>query len=88
LFRPLLFFFLLFAGSALHAQNTFSAIIKAEAEEEEEDADEEELLAGATARIDTILVAIADTNGLVQLQNIPNGEHTIEFSMFGFLKRN
>lgn len=80
LFRKLLLLFLLFTGCALQAQNTFSAVLKAEGEEEE-------LLAGATAYIDTNLAATADTNGVVVIENIPDGEYTIEFSMVGFFKK-
>ena len=78
--RILAILFMLLVAQVVLAQNTFSAIIKTEAEEEE-------LLVGAIASIDTYLIASADTNGVVYLQNIPNGEHTIEFSMFGFFKK-
>ncbi len=63
------------------AQNTLRVIVKS-------DNEEEELLQGATAHVvDTTLAALADSNGLIVLENIPNGEQTIEFSNIGFFKK-
>ena len=52
------------------------------------DGEEAELLGGATAHVlDTTIAATADSNGLVLLENIPNGEKTIEFSLIGYFKK-
>lgn len=46
------------------------------------------MLAGATAHIiDTTIAATADLNGLIVLENIPNGEQTIEFSLVGYFRK-
>lgn len=72
--------FLLFCLLA-SSQNTFRAVVKSEG-------DEGEVLAGATAHIaDTTIAAIADSNGLIVLTNIPNGEQVIEFSLIGYFKK-
>lgn len=72
---------LLFVTRELAAQNTFRALIKSEGEDAE-------LLAGTTAHVvDTTLAAIADSNGMIVLENIPNGEKTIEFSILGYFKK-
>ena len=71
----------LFLFQNISAQNTFRAIIKA-------DGEDAELLAGATAHVvDTTLAAVADSNGLIVLENIPNGEKVIEFSIIGYFKK-
>jgi len=62
------------------AQNNFRAVVKS-------DDEDGELLAGTIVHIDTTIVAVADSNGLVLLENIPNGEYTIEFSLIGYFKR-
>lgn len=80
--KHLLFILLtLFLFQNTSAQHSFKAIVKAHGEEAE-------LLAGATAHIaDTTLAATADSNGVVVLENIPDGEQTIEFSMVGYFKK-
>ena len=78
-FLSILFGFALLQNIA--AQNTLRVIVKS-------DNEEEELLQGATAHVvDTTLAALADSNGLIVLENIPNGEQTIEFSNIGFFKK-
>ena len=80
--KHLLFILLtLFLFQNTSAQHSFKAIVKA-------DGEEAELLAGSTAHIaDTTLAATADSNGVVVLENIPNGEQTIEFSLLGYFKK-
>ncbi len=76
----LLFTFMFFVPS-LQAQNTFRAIVQS-------DGEEPELLGGVSAHVvDTTIAAIADTNGLVVLQDIPDGERVIEFSLIGYFKK-
>ena len=61
-------------------QNIFRATIK--------DADTKEELIGASAVLKGTLTGSAtDGNGVVTLQNIPNGEQTIEFSYIGYEKK-
>ncbi len=68
----------------LSAQNTFRAQVKTEGEKDED----EELLQGVSAHVTgTEIAAIADSNGIILLQNIPDGEQTIEFSMVGYFKK-
>jgi outer membrane receptor for ferrienterochelin and colicins len=65
---------------ATTAQNTFRAIVK--------DKDNNQPLPGAAALvINTTLGASADANGLLQIQNIPDGNHTIEVSFVGYKKQ-
>ncbi len=72
---------LLFAFNGLLAQHTFKAMVKSDEEEQEP-------LTGATAHVaDTTLAAVADSTGLVVLENIPAGQQTIEFSMLGYFKK-
>lgn len=60
-----------------YAQSVFEAIIK--------DSKSGEPLPGATAAIKAIgLGAAAKESGLVRLEQIPDGEHTIEFSFLGY----
>lgn len=74
--------FLLFLFRNISAQNTFRAVIQ------NDDDEETELLEGATAQVaGTQIAAVADSNGVILLQNIPDGEHTIEFSSLGYFKR-
>ncbi len=71
----------LFLIQNLSAQNSFRAVVKS-------DGEESEFLAGATAHVvDTTIAAMADSNGFILLQNIPNGEQTIEFSILGYFKK-
>lgn len=71
----------LFFSVLAYSQNTFRALVKSEG-------DEGEVLAGTTAHIaDTTIAAIADSNGLIVLTNIPNGEQVIEFSLIGYFKK-
>ena len=63
------------------AQDTFRAIVKADGE----DAD---TLAGALALVvGTEISGLADSNGLVVLSNIPNGDQQIEVSFIGYFKK-
>jgi len=60
-----------------YAQQTFTAVIR--------DSKTSEPLPGATATIKALSIgAIADGSGMVTLENIPSGEHTVEFSFVGF----
>lgn len=64
----------------LKAQNKLTAYIK--------DASNKEALTGATAVIDgTINGSAADVNGLVILNNIPDGKQAIKFSFIGYAER-
>ena len=77
-FSKIIFTVLLyFVCQTLFAQNTFRAIIK--------DDDTKETLIGATAVVKgTANGNAADANGVVTIQNIPNGEQIIEFSYIGY----
>ncbi|MBX2912600.1 MAG: TonB-dependent receptor [Cyclobacteriaceae bacterium] len=60
------------------AQNNFKAIIK--------DSESNEPLVGATAILqNTTLGATADVNGLVEINNTPNGRQVIEFRYIGYV---
>jgi iron complex outermembrane receptor protein len=75
--RGLFFLIVMVLGNPIFAQNTFRAIIK--------DADTKEALIGASAVVTgTALGSSADTNGVVIIQNIPDGEQIIEFAYIGF----
>ena len=64
-------------GNTVYTQNTFRAIIK--------DADTKTELIGASAVIKgTVNGSSADINGVVTIQNIPNGEQIIEFSYISY----
>lgn len=77
----ILLFLLITSTGNLFAQNRFQAIIKS-------DEEESELLGSSTARVlNTEIAAVADSNGLVILQNIPDGEQVIEFSCLGYFKK-
>lgn len=63
--------------SPLWAQNNFKAYIK--------DSESGEPLIGATALVQgTNMGATTDLNGLVEINNIPNGQQTIEFRYIGY----
>jgi len=49
--------------------------------------EDSDALYGAAAVIDTALSAIADSNGMLEIRNIPDGEHVIEFSYTGYFKK-
>ena len=67
---------LLYSSLAL-GQNSFKAIIKS--------SESNETLMGATAVVQgTTNGASADENGLLEIKNIPDGEHTIVFSYIGY----
>ena len=70
--------FAFFADST--AQNTFRAVVISESSDSD-------ALYGAAAVIDTGLYAIADSNGIVVIKNIPDGEKVIEFSYTGYFKK-
>ncbi len=62
------------------SQHTFKAFIK--------DAESKEPLVGATSVVEgTKSGGSADENGYVEIQNVPNGEHTVAFSIVGYEKR-
>ncbi len=59
------------------AQNTFRATIK--------DERTQEALTGATAHIHALNIGAAtDTNGVLEIKNIPNGNFQIKFSYIGY----
>jgi iron complex outermembrane receptor protein len=59
------------------AQNTFRATIK--------DERTQEALTGATAHIQALNIGAAtDTNGVLEIKNIPNGNFQIKFSYVGY----
>ncbi|MFD0794916.1 TonB-dependent receptor domain-containing protein [Mucilaginibacter litoreus] len=64
-----------------YSQNTFSALVK--------DAKTQQPLAGATAQIiDTAIGAMADSTGLITLNNVPDGRVIIKYSYLGYITRN
>src|SRR6187402_2955801 len=66
-----------FIFSSAYCQNTFKAIIK--------DKETSEALPGATASIkNSSLGSSANETGLIQIQNVPDGQHVIEFSFVGY----
>lgn len=74
-----LFFLLLIINSAAFGQNSFSTKIK--------DSLTNELLSGATAKLKgTNNGSIADREGKITINNIPNGKQTIVFSYIGYEK--
>ena len=76
----IILFFALFFYNTAFAQNTFKSTIK--------DADTKEPLIGASAVLKgTYIGSSTGENGVVILQNIPNGEQTIEFSYIGYEKK-
>ncbi len=67
---------LLFAVSA-YAQNTYTAIIK--------DAKTKQAIPGVTVKVqESKIEAASDSNGMVLLINVPNGNQVIQFSYTGF----
>ncbi len=75
--KRLLFIVCLFAITKAYTQNTFQAVIK--------DHHTQEPLVGATAVIEgTTTGASADINGLIKINNIPNGKQVIIFSYIGY----
>ena len=68
-------------GGRLSAQNTFKAVVTANSEEHD-------ALTGATAIVTgTELSGIADSTGLITIQNVPAGEQVIEISFTGYFKK-
>lgn len=66
-----------FIFSSAYSQSTFMAILK--------DKETSEALPGATASIkDSSLGGSANEEGLIQIQNVPNGQQMIEFSFVGY----
>jgi outer membrane receptor for ferrienterochelin and colicins len=63
----------------ISAQNTFKALVR--------DLESSEPLPGATATATingTTLGSSANANGLLEIQNVPDGNHAIEFSFMGY----
>src|SRR5687768_14619053 len=70
----------IFFVSVASAQTTFKAVVK--------NAETSEPLPGATATLKgTALGASANEDGLVEIQNIPDGPREIEFSFIGYETR-
>lgn len=68
---------ILFFPVTLYAQNVFEAVIM--------NSETSEPLPGATATIRTLGIGgSANENGIVRIEQIPSGEHAIEFSFVGF----
>lgn len=66
--------------TSVTAQNSFRAVLK--------DSENKEPLIGATAIVHgSTLGATAGANGLIVLNNIPNGSHVIEFRSIGYAAR-
>lgn len=60
-----------------YSQNTLRVVVK--------DSETKESLPGTTAVIKGInLGGSADSNGLIEIQNVPNGEHEVTFSFVGY----
>ena len=71
------FAFIFFVSTASFAQNTFKAIVK--------NSETSEPLPGATATIKgTPIGASANEEGIIEIQDIPDGPQEIEFSFVGF----
>jgi outer membrane receptor for ferrienterochelin and colicins len=61
---------------SLYAQDAFEAVVKND--------ETGEPLPGATANIKALGIGgIADENGIVKIENVPSGKHTIQFSFVG-----
>ncbi|MEX1240424.1 MAG: TonB-dependent receptor [Cyclobacteriaceae bacterium] len=73
--------FLVFSASTwTFSQNTFKAVVK--------DAETLEPLAGASGAVQgTAIGSVADDHGVIQIDNVPDGVHNIEFSFVGYLTR-
>ena len=67
---------LLFVGTMAYGQNTFTAKVI--------DQETKEPLIGATAQIHPDLGAVANTDGILSIKNIPNGTFDISFSFVGY----
>ncbi|MDR1454125.1 MAG: TonB-dependent receptor [Tannerella sp.] len=75
--KIILFLLVTHAGSLLHAQNRFTAVVK--------DAGSGEPLYGATAVVEGFQAgSISDENGVLTIESIPNGNQTIHFSFLGY----
>ena len=62
--------------SVIFAQNSFKAVIKC--------AHHKELLSGATVAITALnKIAVADSNGIVVINNIPSGKHLVKITYVG-----
>lgn len=72
-------FFLLLIQNCV-AQNSFKAVVTGSEVEQEK-------LSGVSVRIDSVAFALTDSNGMVWLQNIPDGIRTVEFSLVGYFKQ-
>lgn len=69
--------FILFLSITGFGQNTLRAVIK--------DSESKELLPGATAVVQGANLGVsANENGIIEIQNIPDGEQKIEFSFVGY----
>lgn len=78
--RSLFFIALVLLSFTSYSQNVFKAVIK----------DKESLqpLPGSTAHVvNTSLRAGADEQGVLEIRNIPDGDHTIEISFVGYRKQ-
>mgnify|MGYP006208078199 FL=1 len=72
-----IFIVTLFFQTIVFGQHTFTTILK--------DSAAHELLSGATAKLkNTGMGAVADKNGVISIENIPNGQQTIVISCIGF----
>ncbi|MDR1602134.1 MAG: TonB-dependent receptor, partial [Tannerella sp.] len=75
----IIIFIALFSCSAVIAQNTFRAIVR--------DAETKEPLSGASALIKGISTgAVSDAEGLLVIDAVPDGRHTVVFSYLGYEK--
>lgn len=70
-------FFAFISIAEVSAQNTFKAIVR--------DKESKVVLVGSTAIVQgTTLGGSTDESGIIQIQNIPNGDQTIQFSYVGY----
>ncbi|MDR1337081.1 MAG: TonB-dependent receptor [Tannerella sp.] len=75
--RYILFLLVMQTCGLMQAQNRFTAIVK--------DAGSREALYGASAVVEGISAgSISDENGVVTIEHIPDGSHTIRFSFLGY----
>ena len=78
--KLLVLFIALLYISAAYSQNTFKAVIK--------DAATNLPLTGASlALLGTNIGGIADTTGLITLNNIPNGKQIVQYRHIGYIIR-
>jgi len=78
--QALIIAFIFFVTTASFAQNTFKAVVR--------NSETSEPIPGATAAIKgTTIGAAANEAGFIEIQNIPDGAHEVEFSFVGYQRK-